>query len=339
MCRWSDSNWWQAGRLKIIQSSFFYIRAFISPLFVTYFYLIITAMNWLIIAHDAEKTKELKRTLLLHDSCAEVNSIDSGEKADDSVLLLISKADHCIALLEGIPEFTPDVASVLGYFLGKKVPVYTTFDFLSAGSRIGGFVKYFPTVELLAEDIGGNYKKLAQIQRKKESFKYLFRNGIPFTPACFASFVAKGKIDVCRKYLDAGMDVNTRDGEGTPMLNIATRSERMECISWLLENGADINAVSSDRGYTALMDAVWRGNEDITRLLIERGSKMNTVNKEGQTMLVLAVGAGREKICRMLVEHGENPDVRDSMGMSAYEYAKLFKKNDIVGLLEKYHKQ
>lgn len=297
------------------------------------------AMNWLIIVHDADKTKDLKRTLLLHDSYAEVNIVDSGVQGDDSVLRLIGKADHCIALLESREEFTPDVASVLGYFLGKKVPVYTTFDFFSAGSKISDFVKYFPTAELLTGHIGENYKKIAQAQRKKESFEYLFRNGIPFTPACFALFVAKGRIDVCKKYFNAGMDVNVRDSEGTPMLNIATRNERMECISWLLDKGADINAVSNDRGYTALMDAVWRGNENITQLLIERGSKMNTVNKEGQTMLVLAVGAGREKICRMLVENGENPDVRDSMGMSAYEYAKLFKKSDIVGLLEKYHKQ
>lgn len=297
------------------------------------------AMNWLVIAHDADKTEDLKRTLLVHDACAEVNIIDSGGNEDDSALLKISRADHCIAFLKNTDEFTPDVLSVLGYFLGKKVPVYTTFDFSPVGSRIGKFIKYFPTLELLENHIGENYKKIVTVQKKKESFEYLFRSGIPFTPACMALFAAKGRIDVCRKYLEAGMDVNVRDSEGTPLLNIATRNDRMECISWLLDNGADINAVSEDRGYTALMDAVWRGNENSTRLLIEKGSKMNTVNKEGQTMLVLAVGAGREAICRMLVENGENPDVRDSMGMSAYEYAKLFKKSDIVGLLEKYHKQ
>ena len=134
------------------------------------------------------------------------------------------------------------------------------------------------------------------------------------------------------------MDVNTRDADGTPVLNVAIRAEQTECISWLLDSGADINTVSEDRGYTPLMDAVWRGNEAVAQLLIERGAKMNTVNKEGQTMLVLAVGAGREKICRLLVENGEDPDVKDSMGMSAYEYAKLFRKNGIVELLGKYHK-
>jgi hypothetical protein len=296
-------------------------------------------MNWLVIAHDADEAEKLKKTLLLNDSRAEINVVDSRNDAADSTLLLISKADHCIVLLDDREEYTHDISAVIGYFLGKKVPVYTTFEIFSGSSRISAFVKYFPTIELLSNHIGENYKKIARIQLKKESFEYLFKNGIPFSPSCFALFIAKGRMDVCRKYLRAGMDVNARDGEGTPMLNIATRNERIECITWLLDNGADINAVSTDRGYTALMDAVWRGNEDITQLLIKRGSKMNTVNKEGQTMLVLAVGAGREKICRMLVENGEDPDVKDSMGMSAYEYANLFKKGDIVKLLGKYHKQ
>jgi uncharacterized protein len=295
-------------------------------------------MNWLVIADDADKTKEIKRTLLFQDSQAEVNIIDFGTITVDSALLLISKADHCIILLKSRTECTPDILYIFGYFSGKKIPLYTTFEFFPSGNVTSVSIIYFQTIELLTNYISENYKKIAQAQIKKESFEFLFKKGIPFTPASFAFFISKGRIDVCRKYLESGMDMNVRDSAGTPMLNIATRNEQILCISWLLDNGADINAVSADRGYTALMDAVWRGNEDIARLLISRGSQMNMVNKEGQTMLVLAVGAGHEKICRMLVENGENPDVKDSMGMSAYEYAKLFKRRDIIELLEKYHK-
>ena len=41
----------------------------------------------------------------------------------------------------------------------------------------------------------------------------------------------------------------------------------------------------------------------------------------------------------MLVENGADPDVPDSMGMSAYGYAQLFKKDEIAAILEKYHKE
>ena len=98
-------------------------------------------------------------------------------------------------------------------------------------------------------------------------------------------------------------------------------------------------AISEDRGYTAVMDAVWRGNEKITRYLIEKGAELNTINKEGQTNLVLAVGANRENIVKLLAENGADPDVKDMMGMSAYNYATLFKKQKLVDILKPYHKE
>ena len=66
---------------------------------------------------------------------------------------------------------------------------------------------------------------------------------------------------------------------------------------------------------------------------------LNTVSKDGQTMLVLAVGADKTEIVKMLAENGANPDIKDGMGMSAYDYAVLFKKTEILSILEKFHKE
>ena len=129
------------------------------------------------------------------------------------------------------------------------------------------------------------------------------------------------------------------DKDGTPMLNIACRSDNLSAVKWLLNHGAELNGVSKDRGYTAIMDAVWRGNEDITKFLIRKGAELNTISKEGQTMLILAVGADKTEIVRMLAENGADPDIQDGMGMSAYGYAQLFKKEEILSILEKYHKE
>ena len=106
----------------------------------------------------------------------------------------------------------------------------------------------------------------------------------------------------------------------------------------IYELGADINAISEDRGYTAVMDAVWRGNEKITKYLISKGADLNTINKEGQNNLILAVGANRESLVKLLAENGADPDVKDMMGMSAYNYAVLFKKQKLVEILTPYHK-
>ena len=66
---------------------------------------------------------------------------------------------------------------------------------------------------------------------------------------------------------------------------------------------------------------------------------MNTISKEGQSNLVLAVGAGRENIVKLLAENGSDCDVKDMMGMSAYNYAVLFKKTRIVDILKPFHKE
>ena len=54
---------------------------------------------------------------------------------------------------------------------------------------------------------------------------------------------------------------------------------------------------------------------------------------------VLAVGANRENIVKLLAENGADPDVKDMMGMSAYNYATLFKKQRLVDILKPYHKE
>ena len=109
-------------------------------------------------------------------------------------------------------------------------------------------------------------------------------------------------------------------------------------VDWILNQNVDINAVSNDRGYSAVMDAVWKTNFELTKILIERGANLNFIGTDGQSVLVLAVGTGKFEICQLLAESGADPDIKDQMGMSAYEYAKLFDKKDILEVLQKYHK-
>ena len=123
------------------------------------------------------------------------------------------------------------------------------------------------------------------------------------------------------------------------MLNVAARNNCTKMINKLLDLGADINAISKDRGYTALMDAILRGNEKNVSIFIEHGADVNTINKDGQTNLILAVGENKPHICSLLVKKGANPDIKDSMGMSAYEYAVLFKNQEIIDILSPFHKE
>ena len=118
-----------------------------------------------------------------------------------------------------------------------------------------------------------------------------FEKGIPFNPDCFSFQIAKNNLEICELFVKAGMDVNERDSAGTPLLCDAARNGKKDMVQWLLEKGAEIDAVSQDRGYSAVMDAVWKSNKEIVELLVNKGANLNFVSRDGQTALILATGS------------------------------------------------
>lgn len=67
------------------------------------------------------------------------------------------------------------------------------------------------------------------------------------TPLCTA--IGKGEIDVVKKLIEYGADVNERSNGMTPLM-LAARYNNLELVKLLLEKGADHRAKSSS-GHTA----------------------------------------------------------------------------------------
>ncbi|MCR5401249.1 MAG: ankyrin repeat domain-containing protein, partial [Treponema sp.] len=236
-------------------------------------------------------------------------------------------------------EISSGCELIVGYLCGNKVPVLTNASIDKEVLDCFETLKCVKDIDAILSYLKKNKKKISREVQKREALKYLFEKGIPYSPDHFSKYIEKGNLEICECYLAAGMDVNSRDKDGTPMLNIAVRNDNAQLVEWLLKNGAELNPVSEDRGYTPLMDAVWRKNEEITKLLIDKGADVNVINKEGQTMIILSVGSENLEITRLLCQAGADADIQDQMGMSAYGYASLFKKQKILEILEKYHKE
>jgi hypothetical protein len=248
-------------------------------------------------------------------------------------------ATHVIVLNAETALLLRSALFFTGYLIGKKLPVFFTGAVPSEVCYSSeSHVAVFLDVDSLVKAIHDNFPKYIAEEKKQIAHDTLFNEGVPFTPDFFAFHIAANHERLCKLFLEAGLDANSCDAAGTPMLCMAARHNRKELLEWLLAEGSDVDAISKDRGYTAVMDAVWKTNTSIVKILVAKKADLNVISRDGQSVLILAVGTGSEEICQLLAENGADPMIKDSMGMSAIEYAHLFKKESIAALLEKYAK-
>ena len=86
-------------------------------------------------------------------------------------------------------------------------------------------------------------------------------------------------------------------------LRAAAYIGRLDIVSCLVENGADVNARNSFEN-TPLMVACYNGHMNVVTYLIERGANMDLQDKQGNTVLHLAAEGGHFEIANELLAHG-----------------------------------
>lgn len=299
-------------------------------------------MKWLIVAFGGNKedVESMKAFLKSYDTTIAIfgNEVDRY----DNFLSVVAACEYCIWLGDTESENLTTLSYAFGFVLGKDIPVFcvkkgSARSWKGEAITTNEYHEYDSSHDLL-EMLKARFPEFLEREKQKHARHALLDAGIPFNPDSFAFHIAADNEKECELFIDAGIDVNSRDAAGTPMICIAARHNRRDMIEKLLGLGADINAVSKDRGYSAVMDAVWKSNTEIVEYLVEKGANLGYISRDGQPVLVLAVGTGNEKVCRILAEHGADPFMCDAMGMSALSYAKLFKKEALVPIFEAHRK-
>ncbi|ASE10251.1 MULTISPECIES: ankyrin repeat domain-containing protein [Kocuria] len=109
-----------------------------------------------------------------------------------------------------------------------------------------------------------------------------------------------GDTQLLSSAIEAGVPVNLTNSKGDTLLNLAAYLEREETVAMLLAHGADTERVS-DMGFTALVCAVFRGNEPIARALLEAGAGQATGHQHAQDV---ARVFGQEHLLPLLESYG-----------------------------------
>ena len=172
-----------------------------------------------------------------------------------------------------------------------------------------------------------NENKVREIAKNK-----LLEKGYSVFNANYVQAVKNNEVEIVKLFIEAGFSPSAMDATGTPVLSLAVRERHGDMVKLLLESGADVNATSQDRNYTALMDAAQIGEVKIAQLLLENVADPNTQSKDGQTALILAVGRQDVDVIASLLQKGADFNLKDSMGMSALDYVNLFRNEKILAL-------
>jgi ankyrin repeat protein len=145
---------------------------------------------------------------------------------------------------------------------------------------------------------------------------------------------AYGHIDMVKKYIEDGADVNAKNDDGNTALMMASWNGHIEVVRFLLKNGADVNAKNNDDN-TALQTASMNGRTETVAMLLNNGADVNMKDEEGTTALGAASEAGETEVVKLLLKNGADVNVIDDNEYTALDWAVEFGHTEVVRLLEK----
>ena len=122
-----------------------------------------------------------------------------------------------------------------------------------------------------------------------------------YPPRAILNAAYMGDIDLMRSILEANPDRDVRDVFGGTALHIAVFQNNPTVITFLIENGFDINARATSNGYTPLHYCVWVNNTNAARILLAYNADRDLRCNNGLTPLEMATkNANRDMMLALM---------------------------------------
>lgn len=184
--------------------------------------------------------------------------------------------------------------------------------------------------------LGADYNKRIPIQ----VYEHKHARFYPLTAAS-----ALGKTKAVKMLLRLGADPNQRGWSDNPRFSTALVSAsfygKNDVVILLLKAGADPN-LGDRNGYTPLHSACFGGCAKTAEILIQNGADINAQTTDLDiTPLHQAVICDRTKTVEILLEHGADWQATNEKGETPLDYAhrKLDPRGEITKLLESYERK
>jgi ankyrin repeat protein len=157
--------------------------------------------------------------------------------------------------------------------------------------------------------------------------------------------LSKQKEDIFQYLLEKNADVNVGGSKenlkNQTVLYLAVTRGREDLVQKLLEKGADPNIADSNSG-VALAEACIGSpmNQNIIKMLLDKGAKVNQQEKNGATPLIYlaankqASAEDRRAVAQILLDAGADKKIKDKEGRTALDWANKQGNKDLVDLLK-----
>ncbi len=252
---------------------------------------------------------------------------------DRELLEAVREASHLLILVRSEILSRKTSAFVLGFSMGKGIPLFLFLLEQVPLPDIDSYVFRSEDPESVISYFTDEKKIWTEKKRKEDARSMLVAMGLGVSTESLARITADGEIVPLRYFLEAGFSPDVRDAKGVPLLCLAVRNDHKSAVELLLDHGADINAVSQDRGNTPLMDASAAQNLELMKYLIDAGAMLDICSRNGQTALILTVGQKAVEASEILIKAGADSSISDALGMSARKYAELFGLKELLPMM------
>src|ERR1039457_707419 len=145
-------------------------------------------------------------------------------------------------------------------------------------------------------------------------------NGLRATPLHYAALY--GSAEALQFLLKTGGDPNAKNQAGvTPLVYAAWSFERARL---LVEHGAAVN-VATNQGITPLLAAAAaQGNTATVRYLLDKGADLQALTEDGEDALIRAALSGDADTVKLLLDRGADAQRADKGGATALQNATTF---------------
>jgi ankyrin repeat protein len=144
--------------------------------------------------------------------------------------------------------------------------------------------------------------------------------------------VEREHLTMVQSFLNAGVDVNSRDITGQTALHRPTRRANEAMVRLLLANKAEVDAKDDD-GRTPWSANIRSRNSSILRILLQAGADPSTKGLQGVSELYTAAKDGDTELVRFMLDSGTNPSVQTEYNWAPLHWAASYGHIDCVKLL------